>query len=59
MDSGLGTRYVYERMHVYGLCRDVKRQLVGMGCCFWMEYTVRIYVAFYCFIFSYVLQIVG
>lgn len=55
----LGTLYVYERMHVNSLCKDVQWQLVVMGFCSCMEYTVRIYVTVYCCIVSYVLQIVG
>ena len=54
----LGALYVYERMHLNGLCRNVQWQLVVMGFFSCMEYTVRIYVTVY-FIFSYVLQIVG
>jgi len=53
----LGTLCVCERMHMNGLCRDVQCQLVVMGFCSCVEYTLRIYVTVYCF--SYVLQIVG
>jgi len=59
MVTVLGTLYVYERMHVNGLCRDVQWQLVVMGFCSCVEYTVRVYVTVYCFIFSYVLEVVG
>lgn len=59
MVTVLGTLYVYERMHLNVLCRDVEWQLFVMGFYFCMEYTVRIYVTVYCCIFSYVLHIVG